>query len=205
MCWGHCRCVYCEDSLADEIEHFWPKDLYPDKVFAWENYLYACGPCNGPKGNAFAVLPTGSNVATSVARAKGDAIVQPLAGDAALLDPRCDDPLDYLELDIVETFVFRPRPGIGARAKERARYTIETLGLNARSAVIEARRTAYENLLTVLERVVSLVEQKRPLDRVRTAVERTTHRSVWEEMKRQHTRVPELTLPFSKAEVALTW
>lgn len=205
MCWGHRRCVYCEDSLADEIEHFWPKDLYPDRVFAWENYLYACGPCNGPKGNAFAILPPGSVTSVEVARKKGDPVVAPITGDSALLDPRRDDPLDYLELDLFETFRFRERSGIPSREKERARYTIVTLGLNARSSVIEARRTAYDGLLTALERVVELTEEGRSLDRPRRVVENTTHRSVWEEMKRQHARIPELMLPFSVAPIALSW
>ena len=52
MCAGRCRCMYCEDSAADEVEHFWPKDLYPEHVFAWLNYLYACGPCNGPRATS---------------------------------------------------------------------------------------------------------------------------------------------------------
>src|SRR5690242_775517 len=43
MCSGACRCMYCEDSAADEVEHHRPKNLYPDRVFLWENYLYACG------------------------------------------------------------------------------------------------------------------------------------------------------------------
>ncbi len=56
MCSGARRCCYCEDSCADEVEHIRPKDLYPELVFAWENYLYACGPCNGPKQNKFHVF-----------------------------------------------------------------------------------------------------------------------------------------------------
>ena len=43
MCRGPRRCMYCEDSAADEVEHFRPKDLYPEAVFVWMNYLYACG------------------------------------------------------------------------------------------------------------------------------------------------------------------
>ena len=205
MCWGHRRCAYCEDSLADVIEHFWPKDLYPERVFAWENYLYACGPCNGPKGNAFAILPPGSTNAIEVARGTQTPIVPPIVGDPALLDPRRDDPLDFLELDLVETFRFRERTGIAPRDRERARYTIVTLGLNARSAVIDARRTAYDLLLLALESVVTRVREQRPLDHARRVVENTSHRSVWEEMKRQHTRLPELTLPFSVAPIALDW
>jgi hypothetical protein len=33
------RCAFCEDSMADEVEHFRPKDLYPQRVFRWPNYL----------------------------------------------------------------------------------------------------------------------------------------------------------------------
>ncbi len=40
MCSGARRCHYCEDSAADEVEHFYPKDLYPEKCFSWGNYLY---------------------------------------------------------------------------------------------------------------------------------------------------------------------
>jgi len=59
MCNGARRCMYCEDSVADEVEHFSPKALYPDRVFAWSNYLYACGSCNGPKNSHFKVTPAG--------------------------------------------------------------------------------------------------------------------------------------------------
>ena len=56
MCRGPRRCMYCEDAPADEVEHFKPKDLHPELAFAWSNYLYACGLCNGPKNNRFAVI-----------------------------------------------------------------------------------------------------------------------------------------------------
>lgn len=51
MCCGAIRCMYCEDSRADEVEHHRPKNLYPSEAFVWENYLYACGTCNAPKNN----------------------------------------------------------------------------------------------------------------------------------------------------------
>jgi len=47
------RCVYCEDSKCDEVEHIYPKDLYPQYCFVWSNYVYACGTCNAPKNNKF--------------------------------------------------------------------------------------------------------------------------------------------------------
>ncbi|EDX78731.1 hypothetical protein MC7420_7384 [Coleofasciculus chthonoplastes PCC 7420] len=32
MCCGARRCGYCEDSVADEVEHIKPKALYPETV-----------------------------------------------------------------------------------------------------------------------------------------------------------------------------
>ena len=62
------RCAYCEDSALAEVEHIAPKDLYPEAVFTWTNYLYSCGPCNRPKSSHFAILEevAGVAVATSV-------------------------------------------------------------------------------------------------------------------------------------------
>ena len=56
MCAGAQRYGYCEDSVGDEVEHIKPKDLYPERVFVWENYLLACGQCNGGKNNRFSVI-----------------------------------------------------------------------------------------------------------------------------------------------------
>jgi len=68
MCPGARRCCYCEDSCADEVEHIAPKDLYPDKCFVWDNYLYACGPCNGPKNNQYQIFRSGSDSPLDVTR-----------------------------------------------------------------------------------------------------------------------------------------
>jgi len=62
MCVGSRRCNYCEDSVADEVEHIKPKALYPDACFKSENYLYNCGPCNGPKNNKYAIFDQQNNV-----------------------------------------------------------------------------------------------------------------------------------------------
>jgi hypothetical protein len=58
MCVGKKKCNYCEDSAADEVEHIQPKSIYPDLTFVWANYLYALGPLNGLKNDAYAVLDT---------------------------------------------------------------------------------------------------------------------------------------------------
>ncbi len=56
MCSGAQRCVFCEDSAGNQIEHFAPKRLFPNLTFVWSNYLYACSGCNGPKLTKFAVF-----------------------------------------------------------------------------------------------------------------------------------------------------
>jgi 5-methylcytosine-specific restriction endonuclease McrA len=110
MCAGARRCGYCEDSAADKIEHVWPKDLYPELVFAWRNYLYACGPCNGPKNNRFAVFPKGARKPLEVGRWSGAPIKPPRKGTPALIDPRNEDPMTFLMLDLRGTFFFMPIP-----------------------------------------------------------------------------------------------
>jgi hypothetical protein len=83
---GAKRCMYCEDSAADEVEHHRPKDLYPGHVFAWENYLYACGPCNGPKNNRFAVFAADGSL-VDLTRKRGQLPKPPPTGDPVLLHP----------------------------------------------------------------------------------------------------------------------
>lgn len=204
MCWGHRRCAYCEDSVADEIEHVRPKDLYPEAVFVWENYLYACGPCNGPKGNRFAVVNADGTYA-DVARKAGAAVVPPPLGDPALLDPRIDDPLEYLVLDIRETFLFRPRPRIASDRKQRAQYTIELLNLNGRAYLVEGRRTAYETLVIALESARTRKQNGDPLDGPVRVVGNIPHRSVWEEMKRQASKIAPLASLFGAVPEAAQW
>lgn len=50
------KCAYCEAPLDVsgsymEVEHFFPKSKYPDKVVEWENLLPSCKRCNVKKGN----------------------------------------------------------------------------------------------------------------------------------------------------------
>ena len=46
MAHGRARCMYCEESLGTDIDHFWPKATYPARTFSWPNYLLACSHCN---------------------------------------------------------------------------------------------------------------------------------------------------------------
>lgn len=43
------KCVYCEKFVEDkegDIEHYYPKSLYPSRTFRWENMFWACQNCN---------------------------------------------------------------------------------------------------------------------------------------------------------------
>jgi len=36
------RCMYCGDSHWTDIEHFWPKTPYPERMFRWPSMLCRC-------------------------------------------------------------------------------------------------------------------------------------------------------------------
>ncbi|MCA1042900.1 HNH endonuclease [Bacillus toyonensis] len=52
---SHNKCAYCECKLDEEskyieVEHFLPKNVYPQLVVDWNNLLPSCKRCNGKKG-----------------------------------------------------------------------------------------------------------------------------------------------------------
>jgi uncharacterized protein (TIGR02646 family) len=206
MCAGSCRCMYCEDSCADEVEHISPKDLYPETVFVWENYTYACGPCNGGKLNKFAVFAADGQL-TDVTRRRNALVIPPVVGDAVLLNPRFENPFDFLELDLTGTFVFRASHPENTREYERGDYTTEVLKLN-RSVLAKARRNAYRNYRARLSEYISLRDQgasQAELDELISGVQEMDHPTVWQEMQRQHPLIPELSQLFTQAPEALRW
>ncbi|KFA92223.1 hypothetical protein [Archangium violaceum] len=209
MCSGEQRCGYCEDSVADEIDHIWPKHLYPEQVFAWRNYLYACGRCNGPKSEQFAVFTPRARKPVDVGRPRGVSPIRPpLKGPPALIDPRSEDPMEFLVLELRDTFYFEPSAKRGTRNYERADYTLRVLQLNKREYLRKARETAFIGYQDMLTRYVSLRERRAPttqLELRRKAVQRSPHRTVWKEMQRQHSMHPALRTLFRKAPEAIHW
>lgn len=208
MCSGARRCVYCEDSLADEVEHIKPKDLYPGDVFSWRNYVYACGPCNGPKNNKFAVITAPAGTLVDVTRRQGAPVVPPQRGAPALINPRWEDPLLFMELDLIDTFFFLPSKPAGTKDYARAQYTIEVLRLNDREPLRVARREAYENYVARLDQYITRRDAGAPkaeLDRRVRALKGMHHPTVWREIKRQHPHVTELTALFARAPEAEKW
>jgi uncharacterized protein (TIGR02646 family) len=208
MCQGAQRCGYCEDSVADEVEHIKPKDWFPEEVFQWRNYLYACGPCNSPKNNKFAIFEAGARGLIHLVRDTSNPLDPPPNGDPVLINPRLEDPLEFLELDLVDTFYFSPRFRIVGEPRERAIYTIEILRLNERDYLVQARETAFDSFRA---RLLEYDERKRAgagdpeLVRRVESLRRMHHQTVWREMVRQRAMMAALRPLFDANPEALTW
>lgn len=192
MCSGARRCVYCEDSVGDEVEHIFPKDLYPEKVFQWENYVYACGNCNGPKNNKFAIFRIDDGTFFSVNPPPGQPAQAPPAGDPVMINPRLEDPLQYCMLDLAGTFKFVAISPEGTREYQRVDYTFnEVLRLNheEREFLRQAREEAYGDYKARLFEYVSRRNQGAPVDQLDAMVaqlKKKNHPTVWKEMQRYH-------------------
>lgn len=189
MCSGARRCMYCEDSMADEVEHIHPKDLYPEMCFRWENYLYACGNCNGPKNNKFAIFRNDNGQFYIVNPPRGQQAVQPPEGEDAMINPRIENPLNFCMLDLL-TFDFVVIPNLNPKDFQKADYTFkEVLRLNEREPLRLARENAYDNYKSRLDSYTNckLNDPNSPkLERMKSNLKREAHPTVWKEMQRQH-------------------
>jgi uncharacterized protein (TIGR02646 family) len=211
QCHGARRCGYCEDSMADEVEHIWPKNFYPDRVFDWSNYLYACGPCNGPKNNQFAI-----QVAANELHLNLDPLYKtepPPDGTPLLIDPRNEPSHDYFLLDLI-TFAFKPKPNLQPFETIRAEYTIKVLNLNSRDALLKAREIAFSNYCARLSAYIRSRDNGLPLeklDQIKQNLLSEGHPFVWFEMKRAFTTnsIPKIHCSlkddFNLAPETLSW
>ena len=43
-------CAYCEERARGEVDHFRPKCRFPEFVYCWSNWMFACRDCNQAKG-----------------------------------------------------------------------------------------------------------------------------------------------------------
>ena len=99
--------MYCLDSFGSDIEHFYPKSVYPCLAFTWDNYLLACSYCNRIRKNDSFPLDDDNS---------------PL-----LLNPATEDP--NLHLSLI------PSSGVLRGTTAKGRTTISTLDLNSTELV----------------------------------------------------------------------
>jgi uncharacterized protein (TIGR02646 family) len=209
MCQGGNRCAYCEDAPADEIEHFKPKSIFPSQCFVWENYLYACGICNLAKSNQFAVFPGLQADFIEIPKNWAETNDDEPTGDPSLINPRAENPLDFLFLDIQhKSFHFAPLPDEiqDPQGFKKAEYTAKVLKLNDRDYLVSARRNAYTALKAMLENYVRNREaDPTAASTIYSTITTFNHQTVWQEMKRQKDFIPALRPLFESAPEALWW
>ena len=209
MCSGSKRCAYCEDAPADEVEHIYPKDLFPDLCFEWANYLYACGTCNGPKNNQFAIIRLDNQEIIHL-----DGTTEPPDGQSLLINPRAEDPLSFCKLNFT-SFHFEMIHPENTMEYQRAFYTINTvLRLNNQR---EYLRVARENAYGMYKmRLYYYQDHKNSVpqaqkDAMILQLKKESHRTVWKEMQRCFKDKSlwksdrKLYFLFKKNPEALTW
>ena len=210
------RCHYCEDSKADEVEHFLPKDVYPDQCYSWSNYFYSCGSCNGKKDNNCAVIDTqnGQLINTTPPKKNKTNPLSPLPtppppGIQAFINPETEDPLIFFLLDLQNgSFEFAELPDINSIDYKRAKYTLQTLRLNKRAFLRKARQQAYGDFKARLTEYIHHRNQIAPISQINKMIEEIkthSHPTVWKEMVRQRFLIPQLQNLFNQAPEAINW
>jgi uncharacterized protein (TIGR02646 family) len=125
----HHKCAFCENVNARAIDHFYPKERYPKKMFRWTNFILCCSLCNLEKGNTF---PFRKRRPT-------------------LIDPTREDPLEFFTWDLQTgaiAGVIDPDRG------HRAETTRTQLKLDV-GPLREARRVQFNRVLQLLTDVVN--------------------------------------------------
>lgn len=190
---GH-FCCYCETGPVElfehaansrpqhsPIEHIFPKSLYPEYAFIWENYLPICERCNtNRKLDQWAVFDRqGWFHDVTPPHTKGARRVSTRVGSPLFLNPRHEDPSTFLRLDFAD-FKVKPLQGLTYIDASRAAYTIKTLTLND-GPLTHGRHTGFGNICNTLRTYL----ERRNIDRVRTIFRDLQYPMVWQEMKRQ--------------------
>jgi uncharacterized protein (TIGR02646 family) len=120
--------MYCLDSHGADIEHFWPKTPYPERMFLWPNLLLCCTECGRFKGERF-----------------------PLEnGQSLLIDPTTEEPWNHLDFDpetgnLVAKFDLQENNWSAKGLK-----TVEVLQLDRREALAAGYIKTFRRLSSVV-------------------------------------------------------
>ncbi len=101
-------CAYCEETCKGEVDHFHPKSKFPEDVYRWSNWLFACHDCNHAKSDEW---PSGG-------------YVDPCA------KTRLARPEEFFDFDW-KTGEIVPKPRLSRARHKKAVTTIRDLKLNA--------------------------------------------------------------------------
>jgi uncharacterized protein (TIGR02646 family) len=160
MCVGKEICNYCEQNEASDIEHIAPKGLFPHLAFDWKNYLLACKHCNtGHKLDAMYVFESDSS--TDVVFVQRGTV--PVSHALAFVQPRLEDPMDLMELNITDKYLLRdfefytlPTHPRGSKEDKKIECTLEILGMGEKRSLHHYREHAYTNFKNRLREYVGV-------------------------------------------------
>jgi len=142
------RCMYCVDSAATDIEHFWPKTPHPGRMYVWENLLIACTQCGRLKSTKFPRTADGT----------------PL-----LIDPSAEDPWEFLDFDPV-TGNLNARYLLPAESfSVKGETTVTVLHLNSREEISVGYLRTYRRLCKLVTQWANQHLSEDYLDQLREA------------------------------------
>lgn len=234
-CVGRGYCNYCEHNEAADVEHIYPKKLFPERTFSWQNYLLACKQCNqDSKLDAFAVFDPHHPTDIIRYEKRQRNTTQPPSADSAFIDPCTENPMDLLWLHLpTGRFVPHPDRAHNPREQIKADYTLKLLRLNERFA--DVRKEAAGNFYDDLYRYVGVkqshdfetmrphirypqaIDESRPFDQEKRkalrhfeqSIKTRLHITVWHEIVRQiqhfPSQFPTWTPLFAAAPEARSW
>ena len=129
------RCMYCLDSHGTDIDHFWPKEPFPDRLFVWPNLLLCCAECGRFKGDEF-----------------------PLSdGEPVLIDPTAEDPWLHLDFDpLTGNIVARFHPDQN-KYSEKGAKTVDLLHLDRREALATGHQKTFRRLARLVGEALSQI------------------------------------------------
>ncbi len=107
-------CGYCEEICNGEVDHFRPKSQFPERVYWWSNWIFACHDCNHTKS----------------ARPWQGGYVDPCSTSAQ------ESPEDFFDFDTM-TGEILPKEGLTQAKREKAERTIADLRLNDRHHILK--------------------------------------------------------------------
>jgi len=221
-------CTYCEHNETADIEHVKPKGFFPEYCFDWGNYVAACKNCNsGYKLDKCSII---DDVPNLIELTKGQ---QPSTQETAFINPRIENPADFMFLDLLEfRFKAYQEQIIGRRNFLKAKNTLAILKLNERDKLVLARSNAFNYFAETLLRCARIFESdtkedirlsllpneqrtdfSRDIDEIKydllrsqsLHIQKRHHPTVWLEMKRQRKMYPDLDLLFKRIPQALDW
>ena len=166
------KCVYCESNVAanhpGDIEHWRPKNRVTDETgrtieietedrttvphpgyywlaYEWRNLLFACVDCNRPSTAKTPGRRIGKWDQFPVRRFRARKMGEELRERPMLVNPVEEDPAAHLKVDDI---------GVMIAKTDRGQKCIDIFGLNAREALLDARRECIENTKSRIQSMI---------------------------------------------------